>query len=121
MDTIKDRIEAARKAGQADSLTAKKWEAKEGVILMGEYMHRELIQTKGSNQVFEIVTVKNETGLWNTMVSTGTFNLAEKPPVRGDLLEINFHAEPSKDKTQKPFLRAQVILYHTGPSEPTHF
>lgn len=121
MDTIKDRIIAARKEKKGEKLSASKWEPKEGVPLMGEYIHREVIKAKNSDRTFEIVTLRNEEGLWNTLIQSGTFQLGSKPPIRGDLLEINFHSEPNPTDGKEPFMRAEVTVYHVGTGEQIPF
>ena len=121
MESIADRIKAAKKAGKGESLTPTKYEPSDGSILAGEFIHREVITAKGSTKTFELVTVRSDTGLVQTIVDSGTFAMGEKPLVKGDILEFTYHAEKSEDATKKPFMRASVMIYHTGSGDPLPF
>lgn len=121
MDTIADRLKAVKKTVKGDDLTPQKFVPKDGQVVQAEYVHREVLTIKGGTSHIEIVTFRTDQGLFNTMVNQGTFNLGEKPPVKGDLMEILFRAEPNPTPGKDPFMRANITLYHVGTGDPIPF
>lgn len=114
MDSIKDRLATAKKAKIAEQLTAAKWEPKEGQPLEGEYVSRQTVTLQDSGFSFDVVVVRNDTGLWQTSVQQGTFNLASREPVKGDLISIDFHLQQNVKEGKKPFMESTVTLYPVG-------
>lgn len=117
MDTIKDRLAAAKKAKVAETLSSQKWEPKEGQPLEGEYTSRQTVTSPGTGFTFDILVVRNDTGLWNTIVPQGTFNLASRKPVKGDLVSIDFHMQTNVKEGKTPFMESTVTFYPVGNPE----
>lgn len=88
---IKEQIEAKRKAGKGQQLTSTSWDPKEGDILYGELLHREIITRKEDGRQYNKVILKTDAGMIDTIVKYGVLEMAQPPVLRGDFIVLTYN------------------------------
>jgi len=98
MDSYKDRVKALDKEKKAVQLTAIQWEPKAGEQLVGELIMREVIEKKANGQHYDKVTLRTDTGVYDTIIKAGILALADPPVKKGDLFVITYNGLKQLDK-----------------------
>jgi len=91
MASYKDRVKLAQKEKVSDKLTATQWEPNAGDELVGELVHREVIQKKDNQKVYDKLTLRTDNGLYDTIIRSGILAMAQPPVKIGDLFVIHYN------------------------------
>lgn len=120
MGTIKDRLKELEKAGKKESLTSVAWEPKNGDVIAGELVYRELIKSNKSSATFDKVTLRTDAGIFDTILSANVLPLAQPRVQNGDILVIKA-IERKDPESSKVFMDKGVEIYHVEHADPTPF
>jgi hypothetical protein len=121
MDTIAKRLDEARKAKLGEQLTAKSWDPKEGDILAGELVHREVITRKEDQKHYDKVVLRADEGLYETIIKAGVLALAKPPVIPGDIFVIRYNGLVPIGDGKRSMHDSTVEVYHTGTPDGAPF
>lgn len=121
MVDFKKKLEELRKGGKNELLTAKSWDPKEGESLLGVLVHREVLTRKEDGKVYDKVVLRNEDGLFETIIKSGVLAMADPPIIKGDTFFITYNGLIPISDGKRTMHDSTVEVFHTGEPETAPF
>lgn len=114
MAKYKDLADKARKEGVGEQLTTRSWGPKQGDILYGELISREVITRKEDQKHYDKVILRTDDGLVDTIIKAGILSMATPPVIKGDVFVITYNGLIEIGDGKRSMHDTTVEVFHVG-------
>lgn len=89
--TYMEQVKKLRESGKGQRLTATPWDPKPGEVLMGEVVRVNVIHSEKRQKDYDKLTLKTDTGVFETIIRKGILELADPAVVKGDIAILTYN------------------------------